>query len=218
MDRSFSSSGRHLFKRVRTALSLMCLTCMSFPVMSPPLTIKTVLPVSATHSSPPLDQFAASTTFWMIAPESFLLPCPNMFATRLSPFKSCLSHFPVLAHNVLIRSSPRCLFNAEKSRWNNTKIPSLGSVIKFSGLCSRVLPSGLLAVDLDTILFGVGSHPSSTVPVPPQTPSPLKKRKFNAYPPEFQQTVAPSLAPPLLSPQEASSRWIAHLLSLFFPD
>ena len=113
--------------------------------------------------------------------------------------------------------SLRCLFNGEKPRWMNTKIPNVGTCIHFSGLCSRLLPSGLMAVDLDDVVFNLGAQPPSTVQPPSSQSSPNgKKRKFNAYPPSFQQTVPACLSVPASGsssqgsqPSEASSRSVS---------
>lgn len=58
----------------------------------------------------------------------------------------------------------RCLYSGDSARWGNTPVPALGTVVHFRGLCSQILPSGLMAVALNNIHF---SFPSEHPPRPP---------------------------------------------------
>ena len=82
-----------------------------------------------------------------------------------------------------LKSTNRCLFSGEVPRWSIAPLPSLGTIIQVSGLCSRILSSGLMAFTVDEIAY------DSSLECPPRpfrTEHRLEynsDKPFNAYPP-----------------------------------
>ena len=58
----------------------------------------------------------------------------------------------------------RCLYSGDSLRWCNTPVPSVGMTVQFSGMCSCILPSGLVAVRSNNIFL---SYNSERPPRPP---------------------------------------------------
>jgi hypothetical protein len=65
-------------------------------------------------------------------------------------------------------ASCRALYPGDIARWSNTPVPSLGIIVKFDGMASSILLSGLLAVTLDNIVYSPRSER------PPRPPSAVR--------------------------------------------
>ncbi|KAH7907760.1 hypothetical protein BJ138DRAFT_1014023 [Hygrophoropsis aurantiaca] len=77
-------------------------------------------------------------------------------------------------------TSVQCVFDGTSPRWSNTPVPNVNSIVQFFGTCAALTPSGVIRVNVENIVLNIGPSASSNS-TSLSSPSPTKRRKFNAF-------------------------------------
>jgi hypothetical protein len=71
----------------------------------------------------------------------------------------------------------RCILNMTISRWRNTPVPAINTLIHFYGICAHVSSNGFLGIEIKGITMNIGPPAPITGPGAPSddSGSPSKK-------------------------------------------
>ena len=104
------------------------------------------------------------------------------------------------------------MFQGKNARWNNTRVPPLGSLIHFSGLCHSITAANQVVIELRHIAFNVTPIRPSFLDTLHTPDSSHKRRKFNLYVPAD----SPFFGMVPLSSPEASPLYVFRSLTFLF--
>ncbi|KAJ7433363.1 hypothetical protein FB451DRAFT_994456, partial [Mycena latifolia] len=114
-----------------------------------------------------------------ITPVPFLWPLETMSSIRIRRAHWSMSLcFSLRLSLILIR----CIYDGTTRRWVSTQIPWVNTCISFRGSCCDLSPSGVLQINLNTIVLNIAPRGTASVPTSDShdSPSPLKRKCFSA--------------------------------------